>query len=158
MSFAYHDRLAKGHAFETEVLMRLIERGVDAFPWGQGLLSTGARDSLKTTSSPVRWFPDILVVKDKTVLHLDPKDTQRDTPNYAAEVSSVDAHQRWSRATGETVLFVWPDWKVTPAHLIDIQRCRRMPGVNFGRTDYYLIPKSESSWHFEFDAIFPEEP
>ena len=104
-------RLHIGIGHEVAVTDALADRGWLVQPWGQGLIREEIRAALVTRYPPVlwRWIPDLIAVKGKTVVLVDPKTSLRsDTPNFAIEQSALIAHQIMANL-GLQIVYVFAD-------------------------------------------------
>lgn len=117
-------RLHIGQGHELEVAAKAKAHGWSVHPFGQGLFTGDDGDIIRqalVARSPKtywRWIPDLIAVKGKRTLLVDPKtDLRGDTPNFSIEIDAYIAHLAMS-GFGLPVIYVWHDMTCnTPAGL-----------------------------------------
>lgn len=153
MSYTYAQRDADAKHHELWVLDHLrLRDGVKAKPFGQALFDEELRGWLRSTrtmagrKAPVRWIPDIVVIKDHMVFMVDAKAgrTWKRTGNHDIEQDALTAALAWGWALCVDVWFIFSDGKgMSAAELA--KRAERRDGPFLGNgsgTPFYLWPIS----------------
>lgn len=149
-------RMHVGVEHEHRVAAALAERGWLVQPWGQGLIREEIRAALVTRWPPVlwRWIPDMIAVRGKTVVLVDPKTSLReDTPNFAIEQSALIAHQIMAYL-GLQIIYVFAGMLCNDVRYLTVEH-RTMDGQRLANggsgTPYVLVRKEDQR---PMDAIF----
>lgn len=162
MSFA--DRMERSTIFEVKVIERLSQAGWSAFPFGQAQLPDECRDRLKRFEdgcrrpSLIRWMPDIITFRDlpngRSFVALIDAKASSDTPNYAIEMSAIEASEIYTDRLYTPTFFVFDDWRVlTPREARQRGTHGPPPRPDHGSgTPYLLVGKRFAR---PFSEIFP---
>jgi hypothetical protein len=149
----FPQRLKPALAHEQNVLAWLKQRGIKAFPFGQGLLAPECRDLLKRFSSPVRWMPDIVFfISQQCHGYVDAKTGRLDTFNHSIEINALQAAKLWTAFAGATgYFFVWENGET--ASLQSVLANLEIPGNYRGGsgTPFALLPRRIC---LPFDVVF----
>jgi hypothetical protein len=160
MSFA--ERMATASTHEIAVKQRLNDRNWQAELFGQILLPPNLRDLLKQYSDDygnptlLRWLPDILAGYLRPgrayCCLIDAKTCGPNQKNYAVEKSAIDALAILTQALHIPSFFVFDDWGVLTAHIIQQRGWSGPDHGNGSGTAYFLV---ERRYSLPFDRIFP---
>lgn len=149
-------RMHVGIGHEVAVTEWLAARRWLVQPWGQGLIREEIRAALGTRWPPVlwRWIPDLIAVRGRQVVLVDPKTSLRnDTPNFAIEQSAVIAHSIMAHL-GLQIVYVFADFSCNEVrHLKIAHRTMDSERLMTGGsgTPYVLVRKADQR---PFDDIF----
>lgn len=106
-------RLRLGGSHEAAVAERLEALGWLVQPWGQGILIPEVRAALSRLSPPSmwRWTPDLIAIRGRSLVLVDPKTTMRqDTPNFAIEQMALITHLIMECSFGIPIVYVFSDF------------------------------------------------
>jgi len=150
-------RMHLGAGHESAVKERLEAYGWTVQAWGQGLITEEIRAAMYAKYPPVlwRWIPDLIAVRGRVVVLIDPKSSERlDTPNFSIEQSALIAHQIMANL-GLLIVYVFADFTCNSVqHLQIAYQSLNEPGrVKTGGsgTPYVLVRKADQR---PFDEIF----
>lgn len=110
----FQDRIHVGLLHEKAVAQELAARGWHVHPWGQGVLSDAVRHAFMDRDSGRdvllwRWMADLIAVRGKSVVLIDPKSEQRkDTPFFTIELRALMTHLAM-KPLGLNTVVVWAD-------------------------------------------------
>lgn len=149
-------RMHVGVGHEVAVTEMLAARRWVVQPWGQGLIREEIRAALVTRWPPVlwRWIPDLIAVRGKQVVLVDPKTSLRnDTPNFSIEQNALLAHSIMAHL-GLQIVYVFADFSCNEVRYLKIEHRtmdshRLMTGGS--GTPYVLVRKADQR---AFDDIF----
>ena len=161
----FRDRMQPAAEFESAVIERLQGAGWLAYPFGQAQLPPECRRRLSRfmdasrRPSLIRWMPDIITFCDRPdgssfVALIDAK-VCGGRPNYAIEMSAIEAAELYTDSFYTPTFFVFDDWKVLSPR---DARQRGTPGPapvqgNGSGTPYLLVGKRFGvSFHQVFAA------
>lgn len=158
MSFTARMDIARTH--EQWVLAQLQQRGWYAEPFGQALFSQELRTRLAACQTiagrkaPMRWIPDIVAIRDMSVVLVDAKagTSWRRTNNHAIEQDALVAALGWGHALTVPVWFIFSDGRGASARDLAFSKSRREPpfmGDGSG-TQFWVWPRSE------MQQVFPD--
>lgn len=146
------ERMRRAAWHERWVLYQLHARGTQAWPFGQALLPDDARAALRRcqtlagAKAPVRWMPDLLVIRDTTVSFIDAKagDKWAGTQNHDIEADALQAARNWEQALTADVWFVFSDGRAASVHTVMTHpdtRKGRWNGSGSG-TPFWVFPRA----------------
>ena len=149
----FQRRKAVGDAHEQRVAQELTRRGWHVDPWGQGVLSNAIRIALRSTSSCLRWLPDLIAAKNEQIAMIDCKTrmTSRTTSRHAVEYSAVTAQLQLVAWGLLPVYYVFDNLDVlTPYDVLTNGTSGPRTHAGSG-TPYLLIPTARS---LHLDDVF----
>jgi hypothetical protein len=148
------ERKATGDRHEQQVTQELQRRGWEVHPAGQGTYPSAIRHALTRTTSPLRYFPDLIAARGEDVVTIDAKTSMRSTSSgrFAISCKCVTAGLQYMGTHAPVpLLYVFGDLTVlTPAEVAYYTRHGRR-----AHTGAYYLVNTSTAHHFD-DVFGPD--
>jgi hypothetical protein len=138
---------------EWRVGAALIARGWSIDNYGQGTMKHEIREALHSTTSGLRWNPDLIAVRGREVRFVDCKASLQPYPTgrHAIEQAAVRAHNQFIAFYDVPVFYVFEDGTVlTPQDALSFGKPGK-PSANGSGRPYCLVDACHGR---AFDTVF----
>lgn len=150
---SFQRRKAIGDAHEQRVTKELNQRGWHVSPWGQGIMGEPIRLALHSTTSSLRWTPDLIAAQGQQVVLIDCKSrmTSQASRRHAVERSAVAAHLQLVAWTQLPLYYVFDNLDLlSPYDALGLGQEGPRTAAGSG-TPYLLVPAARA---LAFDHVF----
>jgi len=153
MTTNWAQRNRTGTELEWRVGAELIARGWSVDKFGQGAMKPEIREALHSSTTALRWNPDLIAVRGREVKFVDCKASlqPRPTRRHAIEQAAVGAHNQFIAVFDAPVFYVFEDMTVlTPRDVLSFGEPGN-PSNNGSGQPYYLVDARHGR---AFDVVF----